>query len=361
MLMVVNSSIAGAVAPQIDLYSATMRSAGSTIFVEEFNGNGSAEELKAFIAQFKNEVDSIFLIGDLPAAWYEQYAFGTDEQFPIDLFFMDFTAQWTDQDGDGVYDDHSELYLTHAVSRLDGNSAEIDAYFSKLLAYHEGAGPELRGAYVFKDNDWFNFYRGNSLGLDSIYRNIYIGQDEETTNKAAYQEYLNSPGAEYVYQWIHAKPSTLYFDAYSTYDTFSYDQIGPMVKGRFVNMFNCKGARFTQTNLGMGYLTETDSALAVTGSTKVGGNHYPLEFHRQLSLGNSWGYSFISWYNQYGKYDDEWFLGMVILGDPSLRIQEMEPASVMDRASLISILPPLKDDSDQMGNSLMEFDLNNPD
>jgi hypothetical protein len=123
-----------------------------------------------------------------------------------------------------------------------------------------------------------------------------------------------------------------------------------------MNMFNCKGVRFTQPNIGMSYLTSTDLTLAITGSTKVGGNYYPMEFHRELSVGNSWGEAFIGWYNAFGVFDDEWFLGMVILGDPSLRLRQTDPQTGISRSAIQSIMPPLREQRDELGSMLMEFD-----
>ncbi len=123
-------------------------------------------------------------------------------------------------------------------------------------------------------------------------------------------------------------------------------------------MFNCKGARFTGDNLGMTYLIDTDTGLAVTGSTKVGGNYYPLEFHRTLTVGSNWGNAFKSWYNYYGKKDDEWFLGMVILGDPSLYLKDIQVDRSLSRSALQSILPPSEEEIGSIAENLIIFDEN---
>jgi hypothetical protein len=355
-LLIVERSLYAEVSPEIDAHIAWLDSTGGRGFLELADAGIDPEELRVIIGNYDEAVDSVFLVGDLPAVWYEQTAFGSYEYFPVDVYYMDPRAQWTDADGNSYYDGHSELLLTVAVSRLNGGAAEIRNYFSKLDDYRRGAAPQLSGAYIFKDNDWYDFQRGSAFGLESIYPDVTISQDDTSTSREAYLDYLSSGGADYVYQWIHANPSALYFNSYDAYDIYSYYQVDDDIRGRFMNMFNCKGVRFTQPNMGMSYLTRTDLTLAITGSTKVGGNFYPLEFHRELSIGNSWGQAFVNWYNKFGKYDDEWFLGMVILGDPSLRIREADPQTGVSRSALQAVLPPLKEQSDALGSLLMEFD-----
>jgi hypothetical protein len=46
----------------------------------------------------------------------------------------------------------------------------------------------------------------------------------------------------------------------------------------------------------------------------------PRLFHGALGNGSTWGEAYREWYNNNGNTDDEWFLGMVILGDPLLRV-----------------------------------------
>ncbi|MDJ0764525.1 MAG: hypothetical protein QNJ97_16225 [Myxococcota bacterium] len=70
----------------------------------------------------------------------------------------------------------------------------------------------------------------------------------------------------------------------------------------------------------MTYLLDTGYGLATVGSTKVGGMHSGHSFHQYLAQGKTWGQAFRLWYNNYGKFDDGWFLGMGIYGDPLLKV-----------------------------------------
>lgn len=357
LLLVVEQSKLSALSETINIYREDITASGGSVDVKPFPSDGTASDLKSFIAAHKDSVNGTFLVGNLPAAWYEQTAFGKIEEFPVDLYFMDFEAAWDDSDGDGIYDGHSPLNLTHYLSRIDGTTSELIAYFDKLHDYRTGSYSYLGGAFIFKDEDWFDTYRGSTFGLDRMYNQVKINEDADVTLKDDYLYRVAYEGADYVYQWIHATPTSLYISDGNLYSTFRYREIPESnVQSRFLNMFNCKGARFTQTNLGMTYLTGTNSGLAVTGSTKVGGNFYPLEFHRTLTLGSNWGNAFKSWYNYYGSQDDEWFLGMVILGDPALHIKDIEISRSLGRSSFSEIIPPASETIELLGKNLSDFE-----
>lgn len=357
LLVVVEQSRYPVLTDSLEQYSDDLIAEGGSVEIQTFPSSGSAESLKEMISIRGDFISGTFLVGDLPAAWYEQTAFNKQEEFPTDLFFMDLKAPWKDSDNDGKYDSHGELKLTHYLSRINGTNEELLTYFSKLHSYRTGNYSYLGGAYIFKDEDWFDTYRGSSFGLDRMYGTIRISENANETLKDDYLQKVAYEGADYVYQWIHATPTSLYISDGKSYTTLRYGEILQYnTQGRFINMFNCKGARFTQTNLGMTYLTGTDKGLAVTGSTKVGGNYYPLEFHRTLAVGSSWGNAFKSWYNYFGSSDDEWFLGMVILGDPALYIKDGKNIRTLSRNTFSQLVPPDDDSISLMGENLILFD-----
>ncbi len=357
ILVIVEESILTSLSHELTVYSDDILAEGGSVKIRPFSNENSIEDLKSIIKDNRDTIDGSFLIGDLPSAWYEQTAFGKFEEFPIDIFLMDLDATWSDVDHDGKYDGHSSLKLSKYASRINGTAEQITSYFSRLHDYRMGNYEYLGGAYIFKDDDWFNTFRSSSFGLERMYSNVKINQTSSETQKEDYIHRLSFDGADYVYQWIHASATTLYIKDGSVYSPVRDRDISSNnVRGRFLNMFNCKGARYTQTNLAMTYLTETDTGLALTGSTKVGGNYYPLEFHRTLILGSSWGNAFKSWYNYYGSKDDEWFLGMVILGDPALVIKDSTIDRSLSRSSITGIFPPDDKDVIKMGLKLRDFE-----
>jgi hypothetical protein len=324
ILLVVESGLCPAISDSIDTYRQDLRKEGCDVRFALWEGGG-ARELRAFLRSSMESggVHGAFLVGELPAAWYEQPGFTGHEEFPCDLYFMDFDARWEDRDGDGVLDAHSTLSLDMFVSRIEGTDAEISRYFEKVHRYRTGELTVWKGAYIFKDDDWADFHRGSSFELSRIYGDVDVCEDVAESFRSAYVAKLSGTGAEYVFQWIHSYPHLLCVRGAASYEYIhTSDVAAGNFKGVFYNLFDCSAARFTEENLGAAYLLRTDYGLAVLGSTKVGGNYYPRVFHYALAQGARWGDAYKCWYNEYGALDDKWFMGMVILGDPMLTLTE---------------------------------------
>lgn len=355
LLLVAEGGLASSIGPSLDRYVEELASEGRTVYLRRWEGGG-ARDLKALIRSMRSEygIDGAFLVGDLPAAWYEQEGFTGPEQFPCDLYFMDLAASWEDADADGVLDSHSPLDPDIFVSRVQGNPAEVGGYFDKVRRYRSGELSVWKGAYIFKDNDWADYHRGSSFELSSIYSSVVICEDPGQTVRAGYFERLTGEGAEYVYQWIHACPPLLCIRGDSSYEYVHTQDISARnLKGMFYNLYNCSAARFTQDNLAMTYLLRTDYGLAALGSTKVGGNYYPRVFHHVLSRGGAWGEAFKAWYRSYGSTDDKWFLGMVILGDPALVLsgETRRGLTLLSDAAV----PPSPEEVTSLESTFLEF------
>ncbi len=319
VLVAVDSLSYPALLPELARYLADLEEQGFRGEILIFNGV-SAEELKSRVWAGGYASDMVFLVGNLPWADYETEAFGYQETFPVDLYFASDEVSWTDTDGNGVFDAHSPIRITKPVSRIKGTASELKFYFDKLHEYAGASFPDVSEAFLFKDDDWQDYKRGSSLGLDRLYSRIVTKDTAADTLMLSYTDKLASGFSMYVYQWIHASPDTLFFKAPEGYEIFSIGEIERVLpQGAFYNLFDCKAAKFTQPNLGMQYLTHTPYGLAVQGSTKIGGNYYPMEFHRSLAGGNTWSQAFADWYNLYGVLSDEWFLGMCVFGCPALR------------------------------------------
>jgi hypothetical protein len=180
----------------------------------------------------------------------------------------------------------------------------------------------------------------------------------EATTKSAYLDKLQSQSAEFINQWIHSTPSTLcvlengLYKNINTQDVKTYN-----FKGLFYDLYDCSAARFTEKNLGMSYLMSTDCALAILGSTKIGGSYRSLAFYDVLAKKGTWGDAYRNWYNYFGKSSDKWFLGMVILGDPALRVSARGPVYRFIDPSL-----PAEPDAaklEKLWNTLLDFQQTN--
>ena len=134
--------------------------------------------------------------------------------------------------------------------------------------------PEAQ-AFIFKDDDWSDFCHGSSFGLDDIYGIVQKSESKDETAKPNYISKLTTDHFEYVYQWIHAVPTSLLIEHIGSYEALKTTEIGSYnFRALFYNLFNCSATRFTENNLGMTYLTKTDYCLASIGSTKEGGIFY---------------------------------------------------------------------------------------
>jgi hypothetical protein len=357
MLIVVDESIYPGVQDRIRTYQSDIAADGIANSLIIWNSSDDASELKSII-QASNDADAAFFIGNIPAAWYEQTAFGTYEVFPSDLYYMDRDSVWNDTDGNGRYDSHSPLSVDFVVSRVTGTSDQINFYFDKLHGYRSTAAGSLDGAFIFKDDDWHNNYRGNNFGLDTIYGTVSVYQDTDDTTRSAYQSKMTGEGAEYVYQWIHAYPPVLFVDVDGSYEIIKSEDIAAgNFKANFYNLFDCQAVRFTVKNLASSYLTETDSGIAVIGSTKTGGMYYPVEFHKALAAGGCWGSAYKAWYNTNGWIDDKWFLGMIIMGDPAIRPYNASGADMSKGSRSVSNIIPLSEEvKDEMYLKLRDFE-----
>ncbi len=119
LVVVVEAALADVLNQSLQVYLADLEREGYLARVEPWTP-WTVQDLKALLFQQVDDygVEGALLIGNLPAAWYEQVAFGKHEEFPLDLFLEDREATWTDVDADGIYDAHSELELEIFVSRL---------------------------------------------------------------------------------------------------------------------------------------------------------------------------------------------------------------------------------------------------
>ncbi|MBW1811080.1 MAG: hypothetical protein JRJ87_23015, partial [Deltaproteobacteria bacterium] len=319
LVVIVESALQGPLQLSFDEYLADLQNEGSLARVEVWSG-GTRDDLKDLIFDQVDrfDVEGTLLIGNLPAAWYEQTAFDTFEQFPMDLYFQDRTATWNDADNDGQFDSHTDLNLEIFTSRLTGTASDLQSYFARIHDYRTNGSLVDVSAFNFIDDDWV-FYAG-PYGLEAIYSTVDVLSDLNQTSVANYLSKLTGAGAEFVYQWIHSSPTTLFVVVVGAGQISTSVGISNDLKGSFYNLFDCSAARFTETNLGMTYAVRTSYGLAIIGSTKTGGIYTPTIFHSRLAAGTNWGESFRQWYNGHGKYNDEWYLGIIIAGDPMLTV-----------------------------------------
>ncbi|MFH2096765.1 MAG: hypothetical protein ABIJ16_13735 [Bacteroidota bacterium] len=324
-LVIVEDGIYSGIKSKLNTYLNDVKIGDSTALIIRWN-TGGVDALRDSIKKYYDSyhITNVFLVGDLPVAWYEMEAavnFDDYEEFPSDLYLMDPHATFTDADANGKFDHHSGLDLKVGVGRIIGTETEIKEYFDRNHLYRTGGSLTSPTAYLFIDDDWNDWY-SNNFNIGNIYSQIDICLSLNETTRQAYIDKLKNGGAEYVHQMIHSYPSSLAIYHQGTSEHVSTSDIrANNFKASFFNMFNCSGARFTEESLGMTNVLGTDFGLAIMGTTKTGGNYDPGYFNQALANNYSWGEAFIYWYNsKSGIIAEKWTMGLCLLGDPMLRI-----------------------------------------
>jgi hypothetical protein len=319
--------VEGAIAPQLEdelgQYVETLGAKRVAVHIEPW-ASGTAEELRALVFDYVDArgIAGALLVGVLPAVWYEQEAFGVQEEFPFDIYFQDRDASWGDADDDGLYDSHTDLELDIFTSRLTGTVEQLKAYFARVERYRT-VGPLVDvSAFVFIDNDeWTGGDNSESTPLEGAYSSVEVIQDIGESTRENYLTRLSGRGAEYTHQKIPSSSQVLQFSEPDGRKALSlYDVIEQNLEVSFVNLFSCSASRFTEQSLAEAYTVGTDYGLASIGSTKCGSVFDSTRLHEHLAARMSWGEAYRRWFNEEGKDSDEWHLGIVLMGDPLLAL-----------------------------------------
>ncbi len=346
-LIVVESSLREPLRESLEQYAETMQLAYFDVYVEPWV-SGTVDDLKSLLFDYVDRygIEGALLIGEgLPAAWYEQEGFeGKMEEFPTDLYLQDRDAIWVDQNNNEVDDYHTDLQVDIYTSRLMGTAAQLQDYFARVEHYRR-IGPLTEvSAFIFLDDDWCGKDTSDECGLGELYSRVDIIQDVADSTRANYFEKLSGEGAEFVYQWIHAAPGWLQFDELNDdgelirRKIFAEKLPASLFKVSFLNMANCYAARFTdaEKSLAWAFTVGSEYGLASIGSTKEGAPTHPRLFHAALAEGRRWGEAYKMWFNATGSendLNDLWDLGVVLMGDPLLRVTgDLFPAGVSPEA-----------------------------
>lgn len=105
----------------------------------------------------------------------------------------------------------------------------------------------------------------------------------------------------------------------------------------FYNLFSCGPGRFTDEDyLAGSYIYHTSYGLISVASSKSGSMLNFQDFTAPLAQGNSFGVSFVKWFDAQAPYElweKEWYYGMILQGDPLLTL--FVDASSQPKISLI--------------------------
>jgi len=284
-----------------------------------------------------HEIAGALLVGDVPYANYEMEYAGSTRIFPCDLYYMDLDGNWTDSDGNGVYDMHTnetgglepEIWVGRLwASTMTGDEDELLInYFDKNHRFRTGNLTLPRRAIVYLDDEFvYNMENVNS-SLSMIYGNeTTLVIDPNTTNATDYKNRLNDTLG---YEWLHLVAHgnfkkhgfkitqdgrTLWTEVFSS----EIRNIDPHVF--FYNIMACGTADYTDPDyIGGSYLFADTYGLLVVGSTKIHHVWNVRDFYEPIAKGKCIGQAFKEWLEKNGELNRFTAYGLTILGDPTLR------------------------------------------
>lgn len=334
VVVIVNSSIQEAIQPSLEQYVSDLEAEGYSVTIYATEG-GTPNDLRTFLQeQLPDGLAGCILIGDLPVPWYEMDDdFYGHAEFPTDLYYMDLDGAWIDSDGNGKYDAHydgsgdqePEIWVGRlTASPLSGDEVTLlQNYFAKNHGYRTGELSLNNRALNYVDDTWA-YHPEWYQGLECAYRNVTIVQDPATTTASDYKNRLAED-----YEWIQvmAHSRSCCQQRFEENGNWSYVYSSDIksidAKAFFYNLYSCSACRYVETDYIGGWYVFADSyGLAAIGSTKIGGMRYFSDFYAPLGEGKSLGQSFKEWFidqSPYGLTERQWFYGMTLLGDPTLK------------------------------------------
>lgn len=323
--VVVNAELYPFIVAELGQYQADLVAAGYSVQTDTTR-TLSHVVLRSRLSGIAN-ITGALLVGELPVAWFEDgWATPTGEEFPIDYFFMDLNGTWTDSDADGLYDAHSgstapEIWVGRLYARpltWDDEVRLVRRYFAKNHAYRTGGLSLPDRALAYVDDDWQSY--GN-CNLSLVYTSVTTVTDRNTTRASDYRVRLEQ-GYEWIHVCAHSSPWGHTFNTPSGYSgtVFNTEVYAIRPRAHFYNLFACSGTRFVEENYSAGWdVFQDDYGLAAVGSTKTGSMLYFQDFYSPLGQGKSIGEAFKAWFAKWAEQNPDWFYGMNILGDPTLK------------------------------------------
>jgi len=350
-LIIIETSLYPLISDAIATYQDDLLNEELNSFIVEFSGT-FCEDLRDIIIDYYNdeEIVSVTLIGDLPSAWFEMFndfnnngIQDPDEdwvEFPIDLFFSDIDGYWIDTDGDDIYDYHIEdVHPEIGVGRIKADNLTmpgmtepemINSYFQRNHLFRNGLIQDNDTALAYIDDDWAYWGPEYQAAMEFAYSDVELVHEINQTTASDYRENRIQVGYEFIQVHVHSGPDAHHFceDNGNTWNLVTNYQISYLQpKSHFYNLFACSNSRFTSpNNMGAMYVFGNEYCLGTLGSTKTGSMLWFEDFYEPLSLDNNIGEALRQWWEVSvdtgpdWMWERSWFYGMIIQGDPTLKV-----------------------------------------
>jgi len=361
ILIIAESNIYEQVATKIDRYAYDINSVyGCNVIIEKVSG-AIRSDIKTLIINYKDQLDGVVLIGEIPVAWYEIEndfdAYGHAE-WPCDLFYMDLDGIWTDSDSDGMFDNHSEniqpeIFIGRISTKNMGSSFNektgLETYLDKDHRFWLGYSTvNKKYALSYTDSDWTD---DDDIKSDVSVLYGYSNSELITSymtnfGKPDYLSRLSNNKYEFVQIAVHSTWANHQFSNGQSISAANILNQGTEAIG--YNLFACSACRWTNATSLSAYLCGTyiynnnKSSLVVIGSTKAGGLLSASEFYTPLANGKTFGTAYKEWWSNrsYSLFTVSWFYGLSIIGDPLVNLKyckdEITLASFADSDLIIN-------------------------
>ncbi len=324
--IIVNHSVYPLIISELNIYMQDLVNEGYAVRLDTIAGM-SAPALRSHLASISGIEGAVF-VGELPVAWFETNGFGNWEEFPHDIYFSDLNGTYADADADGIYDGHTgntapEIWVGRICTQnlyWDAEIRLLKNYFHKNHRYRTDSLSLPDRALAFIDDDWAGW---GTCYLDQVYTNVTVIEDLDQTNAQNWRSQL-ATGYEWIHVCSHSSPfgntfklsSGNYSGTVANYEIYCLEP-----QAFFYNLFACSATRFVEDNYSAGwYVFGEPYGLLAIGSSKTGGMLYFEDFYTPLGTpGTSIGNAFKSWFTANGDYDWDWFYGLNIIGDPTLK------------------------------------------
>ncbi len=351
LLIIVESGLNPLIATSLATYQLDLQLQQLASVLVAFSGS-SAEDLRDLILDYDDmeNLAGVFLIGDLPVAWFEMYHDFDDNgipdedwmaEFPIELFFSDLDGLWADSDFNGRYDFHGggvepDIWIGRIKAEnlsyaQASEAALINRYFDRNHDFRLGLLQANETALAYVDDDWAEWGLEFAAALSNCWQQVDLINDINATNAQDYRSQRLPAAYEYIQVMVHSGPDAhfFYWNDHQDYEIVYNYELHPInPTAWFYNLFACSNAHYeADNNMGSLYLLDNDYCLVSVGSTKTGSMLYFEDYYTPLGADSTFGAAMQLWWSQNVDvpgspgvmWQRSWFYGMVTLGDPALK------------------------------------------
>ncbi|MCF6203986.1 MAG: hypothetical protein L3J59_10030 [Methylococcaceae bacterium] len=349
ILLVVDNTIAKPLSVQLERLEHDLAGDGWTVirYDSPRHGRGIAESLKNWIIKKYKEdtvnTKMLFLLGHLPIvkSGYQAPDGHNPQPHATDLFYSDINGKWTDSTlnipkinvpSDGIYDQNtpSDYTVELQVGRVDfadmsaWNKSEVellDNYLRKDHLWRHGIVKDARNAIIAKST------MVSSLSMEhGMLHSLYHTKDINEVDSLSEEKWVNwnREATKASYTW------GVVFGDYKGKNYPSYN-----FKVAFSINFGSLKQQWAMNNNPMRAML----AMPEYGLVSAWGSR-PYWFFHHMGMGKTIGYSAFRTQNNYteeyspaGSYSFKGSVHVNLMGDPSLRLYAVPPASKLSVSS----------------------------